>query len=253
MTDEKENVCGENVADADITSQEPDISGLYCLTGKPSDTSVPDVVQPESNPIISEVVPISPPIPPQVAPDPIIPENKSILPATPEIAVIPPKTKETLFVEALKIVVADKFDPLLVYAHAHLETAGFTKLIGNFNYAGMKPPAKLRPPNTPGWNGVIIKRPTHEWIKGKLVPVYDYFCDFSNAENFMIFYKFQVKRVYPPAYENRNSLQAYIYWIAKGGWGGNPDDYTDYEKAFTKRLADLRANGIYEKLNKLFV
>ena len=201
------------------------------------------------NPVISNISEINLPKPdtiPIATPKPA--EIKVIIPKKVEIANPTPKTKKQAFIEALRIAVADKFDPILVYAHCHLETADFTELIGDYNYAGMKPPSKLRPPDTPGWDGVIIKRATHEWVKGKLEPVYDYFCDFSSADNFILFYKFQVKRVYPAAYENRNSVQAYIYWIAKGGWGGNPDNYTEYEKAFTKRYADLRANDIAKKI-----
>ena len=246
MTDEKKNVCGENVADADIISPKPDISGLYCLTGKPSDTSVPDVVRPENSPIIPETPAITPPIPPQVAPEPQTPEKQADIPETPKIVVSTPiLSKEQEFIKALPILVADKFDPIIVYTQCSHETDKFRRLVGEWNYAGMKIPQKAIPP-------VPIKPIevwTHEVINGRTIKLKDTFANFNSADDFMQFYMWQIKRLYKESYENRNSPQAYFYWLTHGinKWATD----LSYSKKLEKLYADFRANGIYEKLNKL--
>lgn len=191
---------------------------------------------PENSPTIPAE---TPPIPPQVASEPIIPAVEPIIPIT-------PKTKEQAFIQALKIAVADKFDTLIVYCQCYHETDAFRKLVGEWNYAGCKVPQKAIPP-------VPIKSIevwTHEVINGVLTKLKDTFADFNSADDFMKFYVWQIKRLYKESYENRNSPSAFFYWLTHGvnKWATDPN----YSIKLEKLYADLRANGIYEKLNKLF-
>lgn len=67
--------------------------------------------------------------------------------------------KQEFFNEAKNISETNGYDPLIILTHAYYETAGFTKVIGQNNYFGLKTPLKTK------WAGLIIVKTTSEQEK----------------------------------------------------------------------------------------
>lgn len=86
------------------------------------------------------------------------------------------------------------FNPLFVFIHIYHETGGFKRIIGKYNYWGIK---ETNPEKT----NLQIK--THEYIDGKKITVYTYFKDWINLEEALKFYTGLIKRLYPVSYRNR--------------------------------------------------
>ena len=201
------------------------------------------------NPVISNISEINLPKPdtmPVATPKPA--EIKVIIPKKVEIANPTPETKKQAFIEALRIVVVDKFDPLIVFTHSYNESANWKKVIGNCNSFGLKVPIKYLKTHKPpfaGWDGAVVKNVmTHEENKNGTEFLPQDFMDFSSFDNQMTYYCFHIQRVFLPAWENRNSPQAYFYWLQKIGY------FTDRDGAntLTKLYAHLKTNGEYQKM-----
>ena len=156
--------------------------------------------------------------------------------------------KKTEFIKALRIAVLDGFEPLILYTQCYHETGNFKKIIGKYNYAGLKCPVSINPPIA-GWDGTRLLVTTHETINGVSRKVIDAFCDFSSAEFFMSFYIYQIKRLYREAYAERTDATHFYHWLTRGKNRYATDlSYTD---KLQKLYADLRANGEYAKMNAI--
>lgn len=146
--------------------------------------------------------------------------------------------KQTEFIFALTIAEQRGFLPFIVYVHAYHETGGFVHPIGN-NFFGLKPPTQIKPPRE-GWTGTKVLRTTHETIKGTSVKLDDYFCDFATAADCIQFYCFQITRLFPFAYANRQDPTKYF----DGLFSGNLKFATDLnylptiKKLYTHLLAE---------------
>ena len=173
-------------------------------------------------------------------------DTASVKPATPNTSnnplpnpVIPPPkpTKEQEFVKALGIAVTDGFDSLILYTHAYHETGNFKHIVGEWNYFGMKPPRS--------WQGKVIKIKTQEY-DNYYKTIHDYFCDFANTEDCVKFYISQIKRLYPESYKNRKDAQLYFWGLTRWRykWATSPT----YSEKLIKLYADLKANGIAERI-----
>lgn len=95
-----------------------------------------------------------------------------------------------------------------VIVHAWHESGGFKKVIGNFNFWGIKKPQK--------WNGIIFPVNTHEFIDGKNISVIDYFIDFATCEQAMLWYCGLIDRLYPEAFFNRQTPELYFKGLTNG-------------------------------------
>ena len=178
-------------------------------------------------------------------------DTASVKPATqstsnnplPNPVIPPPKpTKEQEFVKALGIAVTDGFDPLILYTHAYHETGNFKHIVGDWNYFGMKPPKH--------WIGKIVRIKTQEY-DNYYKTIYDYFCDFTNAEDCVKFYIKQIKRLYPESYKNRQDAQLYFWGLTRWRykWASDPT----YSEKLIKLYTDLKANGIAERIGAKIV
>jgi len=200
------------------------------------------------NPVISNISEINLPKPdtmPVATPKPA--EISTIIPKKVEIANPTPESKKQAFIKALRIVVADKFDPLIVFTQCYHETDNFRKLVGEWNYCGCKFPQKAIPP-------VPIKTIsciTHEVINGSPKTVQGIFADFNSADDFMIFYVWQIKRLYKTCYENRNNPHLFFYGLTHDiyKWATN----ISYSEKLIKLYAHLKANGIERQLDRLLI
>jgi len=157
-----------------------------------------------------------------------------------------PENKENQFIKALKLVVVNKYDPIIIYCHAYHETNNFKSLIGDFNYFGLKCPSLIPPSPEIGWKGKSILKTTHETTNGVSKKINDWFCDFETADDCLIFYMYQIKRLYYNSYENRKNATLFFYWLTRDKNRFATDlTYTD---KLIKLYADLKVNGIEQKL-----
>ncbi len=67
--------------------------------------------------------------------------------------------KQEFFNEAKKQAEINGYDPLIILTHAWYETAGFSKVIGQNNYFGLKTPLKTK------WDGLTVVVSTKEQEK----------------------------------------------------------------------------------------
>jgi len=116
--------------------------------------------------------------------------------------------KAEKFKEALQIVKDNGFDPLAVLTHAWHESAGFTRVIGNHNYWGIKTPKN--------WQGLVKCVLTHEVIKGKRIEVHAYFIDFETLHGALEWYMSLIKRLYPESYAHRSDPEQYFKGLVSG-------------------------------------
>jgi len=196
------------------------------------------------NPVISNISEINLPKPDTT---PAVTSTIASETQIPEKQVDIPITKKQAFIKALRIVVADKFDPLIVFTQCYHETDNFRKLVGEWNYCGCKFPQKAIPP-------VPIKTIsciTHEVINGSPKTVQGIFADFNSADDFMIFYVWQIKRLYKTCYENRNNPHLFFYGLTHDiyKWATN----ISYSEKLIKLYAHLKANGIEKQLDRLLI
>jgi len=154
------------------------------------------------------------------------------------------KDKKIEFIKSLHLAVINGFEPFIIYTHAYHETSNFTKIIGEYNYTGLKVPSLISP--IAGWKGKVVYITTHEMINGVNTKVIDKFLDFDNADDFMSFYIFQIKRLYKESYENRNNAIAYFYWLTRGKNRYATD--LSYSDKLEKLYTHLKSNGEYEKV-----
>ena len=196
------------------------------------------------NPVISNISEINLPEPntmpavtPTIASETQIPEKQVDIPIT----------KKQAFIKALRIVVADKFDPLIVFTQCYHETDNFRKLVGEWNYCGCKFPQKAIPPVPIKTIGCI----THEVINGSSKTVQGIFADFNSADDFMIFYVWQIKRLYKTCYENRNNPHLFFYGLTHDIYKWATD--ISYSEKLIKLYAHLKANGIERQLDRLLI
>lgn len=140
-------------------------------------------------------------------------------------------TKRQHFVKSLSEHpdIDDKFDRKIPYIQARLETGNFKHLVGNWNFAGMKPPRS--------WEGKVIKINTHEVINGVWTPMPDYFCDFDNADDFVSFYLYQIKRLYRDSWKNRGDYKLFFWWLTRGKFKWATD--TEYSSKLIRMYEGL--------------
>lgn len=170
---------------------------------------------------------------------PLLLENKPVI--TPKN----PENKKLLFVKSLRIAMNDGFNPIMVYAQCYHETANFRKLVGEFNYAGIKIPKKAIPPVA--IKPIVIL--THEVINGINTLLKDTFADFNSADDFMLFYIWQIKRLYKDSYENRNNPKVFFHFLTCGQNKWATD--TTYSKKLEHTYINLISDGIYEQIKDI--
>ena len=101
--------------------------------------------------------------------------------------------KSKLFTLGLEKLVDLRYDPLGPYTHAAHETFFFDRIIGDFNFWGMKVPRY--------WTGKIVEIQTKEYKDGKYIKIVDKFVDFDNLNHAFEHYDKSIKRLYRDAYE----------------------------------------------------
>lgn len=94
------------------------------------------------------------------------------------------------------------FDPMIVYTHAWHESGGFKRIIGNYNFWGIKCPRK--------WTGKKVLVNTHEYIKGVRTPTTEYFCDWPDLKGAILWYTGLISRLYPEAYNARTDHKIFF-------------------------------------------
>jgi flagellum-specific peptidoglycan hydrolase FlgJ len=88
-----------------------------------------------------------------------------------------PKDKRQQLIDSIRKADLKGLDPFIPYAQAYHETAGFKRMVGEYNYWGIKVPKEST------WTGKIVSVKTHEYIDGKRLPLTDLFVDFDNADD----------------------------------------------------------------------
>ncbi len=127
------------------------------------------------------------------------------------------------------------FDPYIPYAQAWDEAAGFSRVIGDYNFWGMKKPRV--------WDGKIIYGvPTHENLGAARVAVRDNFIDFLSIEEAVCFYYTQIYRLYPQAYICRKDYKAFFI-----GLMSNPEiqwcNNNEYVEDLIRIYEQIKANN----------
>ena len=135
------------------------------------------------------------------------------------------KAKE--FIGGLSILTRQCYDPWGPYTHAVHETGFFKRVIGGFNFWGMKKPMK--------WTGIVIEVPTHEWVEAKpktcekikcanklwhdhKISSIEKFVDFPDMESAMKHYSSKIEELYPLAHRRRHLAP----WFFEGLQSGKP-------------------------------
>lgn len=136
-------------------------------------------------------------------------------------------TKEEIFKQHLHIL--SGFDLLIPYTHAYHESGAFQKVIGNYNFWGIKKPQK--------WTGKIIDITTHEYINDKKVKVIDAFIDFNVCSEALLWYENLIRRLYPESYKNRTDYKLYFEWLTAGKY-----------KYATDKFYSAKLINLYEQL-----
>jgi len=217
VTTDQKDLTSEN------TSASPD--PIPIETPKTSDLNIISVVQGINTPKVDEA-----PIKPNSTP-------------------IQQQDKRHLFIKSLKIAIQDGFDPLIPYCQAVEESGNFKKLVGNFNYFGLVKPERILPPIS-GWLGKTVNITTHEYEKGIKKEYIRTFCDFSNADDCMFFYIYQIRRLYKMAYANRNFSTGYFTFLVRGdrnSYATNPE----YAESLLNIYKHLKATEIYEEFQRI--
>jgi flagellum-specific peptidoglycan hydrolase FlgJ len=172
------------------------------------------------------------------------------------------------FIGSLSIAKNKGFDPLIVLAHAWHESAGFTRIIGQNNYWGIKTPA-----DHTKWPGLQVERFTHEFepvrtgetadqALARLIRKYGIvnirvekqvgkdwyvglpqrFRDWSTAAEAIDWYCDFIQRVYPLAYSSRTIAADYFTGLVCGKLKYATDP--KYAAATTKLYAQLADSKI---------
>ena len=117
--------------------------------------------------------------------------------------------KLTEFVNALKPIAAlEKYNLWCVLTQAWHESGGFLRVIGNYNYWGIKKPS--------AWAGLTVDVKTHEYIDGRRVAVVAKFIDFASAEKAIVWYMSLITRLYPRAHINRDNPANFFLGLTLG-------------------------------------
>jgi len=142
--------------------------------------------------------------------------------------------KELEFIKAV-VRVAEPlgFCTAAIYAQAHLETAGFRKVIGKHNYWGIKKPRR--------WKGKVHTLQTFEEIKGKRKRVTATFIDFPTASDAVDWYLKLIQRLYPKAFDNRGQGVKFVRGLIgkKFKWATD----SSYVKKVLSRYYDFIKGG----------
>jgi flagellum-specific peptidoglycan hydrolase FlgJ len=118
------------------------------------------------------------------------------------------KTKLEEFLECLLVSKEYGFSDWCVVTHGWHESGGFQRVIGKYNFWGIKKPEK--------WTGEVLPISTHEYISGEKKSVVDYFIDFATCEQAMLWYCDLIERLYPEAYFNRQVPELYFKGLVSG-------------------------------------
>ncbi|MEM2986955.1 MAG: glucosaminidase domain-containing protein [Nitrososphaerota archaeon] len=149
------------------------------------------------------------------------------------------KTKEEEFVSNLNILKDLGWDPYIPYTHAWHESGQFKKVIGEYNFWGIKRPSK--------WEGKEILVLTHEYINGKKVKVTDKFIDFYNIQEALLWYDSFIRRIYKISYANRNNYVNFFSGLVSGPYKYATDP--NYAKKLTELYVTLKNSGRLEKIS----
>lgn len=164
------------------------------------------------------------------------------------------------------------FDPLIILAHATLETGWFDHVIGQNNYWGMKAPSD--------WTGLVCRKPTMEiftdvrkatdfinakkadiievkmggwrgdpviktdedgqvWVLSYFtVKVFENFADWPTPEGAVDQYLSRLVRLFPRAFEAKDNPSEFVHGLVGGTlrWATDPD----YDKKFLSVYAKLK-------------
>jgi len=130
------------------------------------------------------------------------------------------------------------FNDWCIVTHAWHESAGFQKVIGKYNFWGIKKPQK--------WVGETIPINTHEYIKGKKVAVVDYFIDFATCEQALLWYCGLIDRLYPESFFNRQLPELFFKGLVNGKYKYATDPkYADkLEKLYIQLKDNIRLKNV---------
>lgn len=156
------------------------------------------------------------------------------------------------------------YSDVAVLTHAWHESAGFTKIIGEWNCWGIKTPSKST------WNGMIVEAATHEYEQivpsetedqalVRIIKKYgtinaaiarrdgrwyvslpQQFRDWPTCEQAMVWYCDFIARLYRPAYNARKNPEEYFKGLVAG-----PRKYAtdpNYVKALTALSREIAEN-----------
>jgi len=153
------------------------------------------------------------------------------------------KKGKTLF-QHLHITRAEGFNDFTILTQTWHESGRYEKVIGNFNYWGIKKPKN--------WEGEVIKVRTHEYdSEGKKVPVFDDFIDFKDCSSAVIWWISLIQRLYKGAYQHRDNPELFFDGLIKGGEIDSEFSYaTDpiYVSKLTNLYLELKQNDLIKKL-----
>ena len=104
--------------------------------------------------------------------------------------------------QCLPISRACGFNDFTIITQSWHESGEYRKVIGSFNYWGIKKPRN--------WTGKVLSIKTHEYINGTSTPVSASFIDFETCAEAVNWWISLIQRLYPEAYLVRNNPQQFF-------------------------------------------
>jgi len=132
------------------------------------------------------------------------------------------------------------FNPWCIITQAWHESGAFKRVIGNYNFWGIK--------KTRRWTGKICAVTTHEYVKGVKTKMKLDFIDFPDLPAALIWYVAFIKRMYPIAYINRDNPESYFLGMVIGRWKFATDP--EYVQKLNNTYKKLRKNIYLKELLK---
>jgi hypothetical protein len=148
--------------------------------------------------------------------------------------------KGLMLIKKIGLVREFRFDDYTIITQAWHESAGFTRIIGDWNFWGIKKPR--------GWRGKVHRIKTHEYRNGKKKPYYLDFIDFKNIDEAINWWMGLIRNVYKNAYKHRDDPPRFFDGLIKGGNVESEFNYATHQDADGNYIYDELLFILYQQL-----
>ena len=130
------------------------------------------------------------------------------------------------------------FNPWCILAQSWHESGAFKRVIGNYNYWGIKKPRK--------WTGKVCSVITHEYEQGVKIKMRLDFIDFEHLSQAIYWYISLIQRLYPKAFINRDNPSGYFLGLIIGAYkyATDPEYVPKLESTYKKLKKNIFINSL---------